>query len=50
MYLDTCTVLKSERSERIARYRSLTSFCFAVNGRVQEAKVDGMSFCKFFLT
>ena len=29
--------------------RTLTSFCFAVNGRVQEAKADGRSLCYVFL-
>ena len=38
----------TKRSQRIARYRKLTSFCFAVNGRVQEAKADGRCFCLVF--
>ena len=34
----------TERSYRFAWNRTVTSFCFAVNGGVQEAKADGRSF------
>ena len=47
-YTRRCTKLSQKDHKELWGIESITPLCFAVNGRVQEAKVDGRRFCLVF--